>query len=343
VTPAERRQRVETLIGAAARVDTPALRERLAHVTGLHPRGVGLALEEHLETSASDEEIGALLGRAGQAPRVQVVLSANVFTAGLRALCLAAAAAPVVQVRCSRREDVFVPALLAEAGLDIGLVEEIAPAAGDEVHLYGSDGAIRSICGRLPEGVRVRAHGTGMGVALVGGGGGDEQARAVARDIVVFDQQGCLSPRLALVRGQGRAFAQAVARHLEQLAEQVPAGQLDAAGQARFRDTASVAGECFDAGPGWVALLQRPWVPPAGRNLVVVEYDLTAAPLEPLARHVAALGVHDPDGVFGPILRQCPGARVSALGRMQKPLLDGPVDLRHPGWETPAQVVARLR
>lgn len=328
----QRRARVQGLVAAARRVDSPALRDRLVRVTGLSPQGVELALRDHLETNPGEEEVDALLRWAGDSAAVHVVLSANVFTAALRALCLAVATAPVVYLRCSSREDVFAPALVGacdeELRSGIVQVQAVGPAAGEEAHLYGSDETIAAIRASMPQGVVVRAHGTGMGIG-VADEGREGDARALARDIVPFDQRGCLSPRVVFVRDHGRSFAQALAGELRLLGESVPRGTLDRdelADNARFRDIAAVAGEAFEAGPGAVALFHDTlWVAPVGRNMAVVQCSDPAALLSPIACHVAAIGL---SGEGGWVRAACPGARVSAMGRMQKPALDGPVDLR---------------
>jgi hypothetical protein len=327
-----RRARVLGLVEAARRVDAPELRHALVDATGLSPLGVELGLREHLETSPGEGEIEALIACAGTAPAVHVVLSANVFIAGLRALCLAAATAPVVHVRCSSREEVFAPALIEacsqELRASLHWVEAIAPSAGDEVHLYGSDESIGEIRATLPAGVVTRAHGTGIGI-VVADEGREDDALALAHDIVPFDQRGCLSPRVAFVRNNARGFAAALAGALRSLSEAVPRGRLspeELAENARFRDIAAVAGEVFEAGPGLVVHLREVlWIAPTGRNMAVVDCRDPVSLMGPIARHVAAIGLSGEDES---VRRACPGARVSAIGRMQKPPLDGPVDTR---------------
>jgi hypothetical protein len=328
-----RRARVRGLVDAARRVDSAELRRRLVDATGLSSEGVQLAIREHLETNPASSEIDALLRWVGAAPQAHVVLSAHVFTAGLRALCLAAATAPIVHVRCSTREEVFAPALIAacdpELRETLRLVDRIEARAGDEVHLYGSDESIASMRAGLAAGVVVHAHGTGIGVA-VAWEGREEDARALARDVVPFDQRGCLSPRIAFVRDNARGFARALAAALRTLSEAVPRGRLhreELAQEARFRDTAAVVGEVFDAGPGQVALVREALlIAPTGRNMAVVQCDDPERILRPVAHHVAAIGL---SGEGEAVRRACPGARVTAIGSMQRPLLDGPVDLRH--------------
>ena len=55
------------------------------------------------------------------------------------------------------------------------------------------------------------------------------KAKALAEDVVVFDQRGCLSPRFALVEGddaRALAFAEALHDELEALDANIPRGDV---------------------------------------------------------------------------------------------------------------------
>src|SRR5580704_9843451 len=91
----ERMSAVQRLVSAARDLSRDAEREAaLVETTGLSHQGIALALAEHLETSPSHDDIRRLVQGAGTASTVHVILSANVFTAALRALAVARAAAP---------------------------------------------------------------------------------------------------------------------------------------------------------------------------------------------------------------------------------------------------------
>ncbi|HSN97733.1 MAG TPA: acyl-CoA reductase [Candidatus Nanopelagicales bacterium] len=348
------RARVERVIAAGLRIADPRdplgeeARRRLPEASGLSPEGVALALGEHLEVSPSDEEIRALLAGAGQARRCQVVLSANVCTAALRAIAVAAATAPEVRVRPSRRDPVVAELLLralAEDGAGAGRFAlaadvELPGAPGDELHVYGSDATVAALAARAAAGELVRGHGTGIGVAVIGEGADvADAARALAADVVPFDQRGCLSPRVALVEGPpGRAEALAMALHRElgRAAERTPRGPLDDAARAEiamYRATLEAIG-AFWEGPGHgVGLDPEPRalaLPPAARIAHVAA--ATAASLDgligPWAGVIAALGDVGGGGLIEAARRSLPRARRAPLGRMQRPPLDGPVDLR---------------
>ncbi|MEJ7733114.1 MAG: acyl-CoA reductase [Polyangiaceae bacterium] len=381
MSDAARLARVRRVIAAGARIADPMdalgveARARLPAASGLSTQGVELALGEHLEVAPSDEALRALLASCGEAPRCHLVLSANVCTAPLRALALAAATAPSVAVRPSRRDpvvaDLLVRALQDDAQaraapLEIEKVAEVAPGGGDELHVYGSDETIaafrrRAVGTQRGGAVVLRGHGTGIGVALIEADAEVERvAAALARDVVPFDQQGCLSPRFALVAGgpaRAETFAAALAAHLGALGQRVPRGPLDEAQRAAlaaWADTFRAVGEVDVGEHHLVAVDGAPralLLPPAARAVCVAAAEPAdvARLLVAYAPHVAATGVAGlPTAALGPTPRAsaepaldavegtlaralrsiAPRARWSPLGSMQRPALDGPVDLR---------------
>jgi hypothetical protein len=340
---------VRRLLSAAEAVfhDRAGLAEAIATTTGLSPEGVELGFAS-LERDATDGELRALVAAAGDVPSVHVVLSANVFVAPLRALALARAAAERVTVCPSRRDPVLARALVERlaAGGDgaVRIVDERDAAAidADEIHVYGRDETLAAIRARVAATSRrtVRGHGAGLGVAIVSSGiDVDVAAERVARDVVPFDQRGCLSPRFAIVLGddaRAGAFARALHERLGAWSTQVPRGALTSDERVeaqRWRGTMAFAGELFE-GAGHVVALAPPgtswWLPPSGRHIQVMAHrDMTdlAARLAPIVPVVVAVGTDDPSRVLAalPLLA---AVRSSALGQMQRPALDGPVDLR---------------
>lgn len=326
-------------------------RAALEASSGLSREGVALALGEHLEVDPAPGQLDALLVRATSA-RCHVVLAANVCTAALRAIALAVATAPRVAVRASRRDPVLAEILTRELAADaafaaaggaIARVVEIAAAPGDELHLYGSDEAMAALSARAPAGVVVRAHGTGLGLAVVGLAVAVEAAaEALARDVVPFDQRGCLSPRVALVEGgaaRAEAFAAALHGALAALGERVPRGPMDAAARAelaRYRATLEAVGVHREGPHHAVGLDPAPRalvLPPAARavHVVAAEAGDAAALLRASAAHLTSVGSDD-DGALALAVRAlAPHARRARLGAMQRPPLDGPVDLRGVG------------
>jgi hypothetical protein len=315
-------------------------RELLPASTGLSPEGIELALTRCLETQPFDEELTALASGVPLAPRAHVLLASNVFTAAHRAIALALAQSPRVDVRTSRREPEMAELLREASGGAFRVVEELAPSPGDHVWAYGSDETLALLRGELPAGVVYHAHGHGFGIAVV-----DAElelaaaARALADDVVPFDQRGCLSPRVAFVLGSAgatREFAGALARALAELGHDVPRGPLgpeETADVVRYRDTMLYAAEVLPAGKGQIGLDvvgTHVLIPPVGRNVHVVRTEELGAALGELSASIAAVGISGPEELHRQLATLLPKARISRLGLMQRPRFDGPVDLRTP-------------
>jgi Acyl-CoA reductase (LuxC) len=339
-------ERVRRLVAVARRIADPEdalgrqARAELPASTRLTTEGVELALELALEIDPSDDELARLIGSVEPAPRAHVLLASNVFVAAHRALALALAQSPRVEVRSSRREPVMARLFAAAMNGAVRVAEELAPAPGDSVWAYGGDRTIETLARELPAGVVLHAYGSGMGVAVFEARGEGTLARAaggLALDVALFDQRGCLSPRMAIVVGGAdvaRDFATCVARELAELEQRVPRGALsreETADVVRYRDAMEYAAEILPAGKGRVSVDasgERVVLPPVGRHLHVLRTDDVARVLAPLAPSVAALGVDVSPELEAALRTALPGARVSPLGRMQRPAFDGPADLR---------------
>ncbi len=334
-------RRLQAALRAVIR-DPGNLVSAVAESTGLSTEGVELALSRHVEIEATDAELAKLVERAGEAAHVAVVLSANVFVGALRAIALARAASTNVLVRPSRRDPAFARALVAAAraagddGLRLDESLDVASVAFGEIHVYGRDETIRDV--RAKARVPVRGHGSGMGVAWISEGADLAlAARGLADDVVVFDQRGCLSPRIALVHGnEERALSFAAALHdeLEQSALRVPRGELPAderAASGRYIATMTYACHAL-VGSQHAIGVAPPGAPlvlgPAYRHVHVAACESRGAAgalLAPWAKGIVSFGSDDLDAAraLAPAW-----ARIASMGRMQRPPLDGPVDLR---------------
>ncbi len=365
--PVSPEERVGSLVLAARRLADASdplgreARRRLPEATGLSPENVELGLSRCLETQPGEQELSRLIGSVEAAPRALVLLSANVFVAAHRALALALAASPVVVVRASRREPVMAELLARAAGALFSTVKDLEPRPGDALWAYGQDETLAALRARLPAGVRLHAQGAGFGVALVTEAAFELDARGPSRassdardfgegslaerlalDVALFDQQGCLSPRVVVFSGglaAARCFAEALAAALVEFEARVPVGRVAqelAAARRAHLDVAAMLGEVLSAGAGSVALLPSPaWlVPPPGRNVVVVAAESPESALAlfgELRPSVTALGLPEPelaDAAVGPLVGALPEARILRLGAMQSPPFDGPADRR---------------
>lgn len=365
----EGQARVWALVRAAQRLRDSSspwgkrVRAGLLESSGLSAEGVELALCEHLETSPSDDEVSALVASVAPVPRVHVSLAGNVFTAAHRALALAVAASEHVVVRTSRRDPAFARALVdavapPRAAGAITFVSDLTPAPGEELHAYGSDETLLALVSKLPPKVLVRLHGHGMGVGHVGRGQDWVlAARMLARDMVPFDQRGCLSPRVVLVHAtesQAKHFGELLLDELERWAQRVPVGTIgveERAAQSRFETTLAAVGEVMGRAGSVVGVSQglRLVVPaPVGRCMHVMAYhdaEQAVALVQGVARYVAAVGTtnEQDDPVVSALRAAVPTARWSALGDMQRPRFDGPVDCRRPGRWTAEQVLGECQ
>lgn len=356
ISPDTRLARIEALQRAARQIADPdhprgrEAREVLTRSTGLSPQGVDHALRNYLEHRTSRSTWSQLIKRQPACARAHVLLSANVFTATFRAIGLALTQSPHVFVRASRREPEMAQLLFQGSGGSFELVDSLSPVPGDPVWAYGTNETLARLRDTLPGGVRFHAHGSGMGVAVVGPdlsqrGSLDETADRLAADVAAFDQRGCLSPRVVLVEGErdyAAAFAQALARACARWEQQVPRGKLTEAESADlhwYRDTMTYAADALPAGKGVVVLDpvdERLVIPPVGRALHVTRTHNAEKLLESIADRVTCVGIAGHDNLEGRLRISLGERRYTALGAMQTPPLDGPVDLRK-GWQ--AEVV----
>jgi hypothetical protein len=339
-TPEERAAAVRSLVRAARLLarNPGELVARIARSSGLSEAGVRLALERHLEIDPSEEDLAHLVARTHEASRVHVILSSTVFVGALRAMAVARASAPRVTVRPSRRDPVFASALIETLGdPELSLAAEAGPAAIDagEIHVYGRDETTASLRAAARPGVIVRAHGSGLGVACISAVADAEcAAELVAADVVPFDQRGCLSPRIVFVEGDG-ARAEAVATMLDaalaRASVSVPRGALapeERAEAVRYMETVAFSGRLYRGEEHAVGVSATLALPPPGRHvhvLAVPDAQALEVRLEPIAHAVVAFGTDDPVAFT---FAAPAHARISVLGAMQRPPLDGPVDLR---------------
>lgn len=317
----------------------------LADSSGLSVEGARLALAECLETQPTNHELACLMacvrGHYGSAGTSWVLMSSNVFTAPLRAVCIALAAGTTVKVRPSRREPLFTQWLHERSPSHFDVVERLAPEHGDLVLAFGTDETLAEVERTMPEGVRFFGHGHGMGVAFVGpGAAGLEAAQQLAKDVVLFDQQGCLSPRLAIVdaRNDTERFTRDLSQALGDWEPRAPRGEANAQHEherAWSRRVAEIAGEVTPAGEGWIARFSEEWatqnnvpIPVASRSLSLVVASDPRAHGAGLATLVTSVGVAGEPSFRQAVADEFPRARITKLGSMQKPPLDGPVDLR---------------
>jgi hypothetical protein len=309
----------------------------LPEATGLSPQNVAFALDHSLEVNATDDELRRLVAYVPRSETAHVLLSANLLTAPLRAVALAIASAPQRFVRPSRREPLFTTLMKQAAPEAFELTEWLTPAPFDHVWAYGSDETMHTLVRSWQPGVTLHAHGHGYGVIAL-----DAPDRlsasdfdAMALDVAAFDQRGCLSPRVVVVRSdaQGAHFvAKQLFLALERINLTIPLGRLsdaELAERARHRDLWRYLGTCHESPVGLVSVDVEggPWTEaPNGR---VIHVRQTTDNTRDLREHEPEIttvsGQLDALEMLATLL---PHARIARFGWMQRPPLDGPVDRR---------------
>ena len=276
------------------------------------------------------------------------VLASNVPALAVPAIALGCLAGAAVVVKSGRRDPVSAPAFArALAAVDPELAatvvatywpggdgarEEKVFGRADVVIATGGTSALGALATRLGRGLVT--HGPRASAAVVGrGADADAAAEALALDVALHDQRGCLSPHAVWVEGDARGFARTLARALDAAAIALPPGAADVEERAAAR--------MFAAEAEW-----RPGaevIEGAGGRVVYEEADvfrptpgLRSVRVHPLARIddfsarlpsgavecVAVAGV-DPV-VLAPELRARGVSRVCRPGRMQRPSIRWP-------------------
>ncbi|MEE2845657.1 MAG: acyl-CoA reductase [Gemmatimonadota bacterium] len=118
------------------------------------------------------------------------------------------------------------------------VLEGVALQRADTVVAYGGDESVAALRNRVPVTKRFVAYHHRFSVAVVGVEAlGEPQAEACAADlanaVAIFDQRGCVSPRVVYAEQGGavspRALARLLARSLADLEHTLPSGALDGA------------------------------------------------------------------------------------------------------------------
>ena len=339
-----------------------ALAAALPDVIRLAPATVdaGVAFaSEALDAKA----IAALVSRAygagaAQAPPpdgpalVAHVLASNVPALALPAIALACLAGAAVLVKSGRDDPLSAPAFAAALrDLDPELAATIVTAywpggdvereeavfgRADVVVLTGGSPALQALASRVRR--RMIAHGPRVSAALVGRDALGDPALpdALALDVALHDQRGCLSPHAVYVEGTSDdavGLAERLGAALDRMARRLPPGPASLADRAARRqlvaeaewDGATVV--CVgDAGT--VLYDPRPaFRPGCGGRAVRVHplskpADLPALLANDTVECVALAGV-DPRALV-PALRARGVSRLCAPGSMQRPPLGWP-------------------
>jgi hypothetical protein len=333
----EPRLRLARELPAATGFSGPVVERGLALA---HERWTRAALRELWDGEAGAGAVGfettsVLLAGAIPMPTLLALLAPLVLRSGVlarpasRDLLTARVVADSVRAR-----DPLLADALAVIEFDHGDPGAVAAfLAADCVVATGSDATVAVVTEQTRGALVTRGH--RLSVAVLGDGTDAEAAtRALAVDVALWDQLGCLSPIAAYVLGSPAAAqrtADALADALDHVEAELPRGLVptEAAAQiaheraeAELRRAAG-AGVVLHTGPTWTVVAEadaRPRPAPLHRFVRVHPVrDLGAleAALAPYARHLAAIGC------AGVALPSAYGAsRRCAVGTMQAPPLD---------------------
>jgi acyl-CoA reductase-like NAD-dependent aldehyde dehydrogenase len=310
-------------------------------------------------------------------PRRQVfgfIMPGNVLGAGLHEVCQAMLAGAAIIVKPSSKEPRFFAAFA-------GTVGKIDAAVGSRIRVlnWGRDraeltAALNQACetvvafgsdetlSNLAADARVIGFGSRASGALIASDCDlGAVADAVARDVSLFEQQGCLSPHHVFVENRAgavaRGFAQNLARSLDKLRYRIAAPARlalnDAAAirsareNARWRRIGGGDVEMWEGTDfGWTVIYDHAAsfrLSPGHRTAYVTPIrDLRdfKMRLAPVAGRLEAFALADPAGRLGDFRRRLTAIGVSyvcAPGEMQSP----PLDWRHGGGAFLGRVLKR--
>jgi len=357
------RRTIAALAAAAARWrDDAELAAALPEETRLAPAALAAALPLAADAidvgamrSLVEHEHGAGAGerRTPDGPGVVAyVLASNVPALALPAIALGCLAGAAVVVKSGRHDTRSAPAFVrALAAVDPELadtvvatywtggeraVEDTVFRRADVVVAAGGEAALAALARRA--GARLVAYGPRWSVAVVGDTDPGAAAAALALDVALYEQRGCLSPHAAYVTGDARDFAERVARALDEVAARLPIAPAGVAERAAVRlqaEEAEWSGGTAWSGPGGAVVLDpRPdFRPTCGLRTIRVHplADVGALPAHLPAGAIECVGTAGVDvAALAPALRARGVARICPLGRMQRPRLTWPRGQRAP-------------
>jgi hypothetical protein len=225
------------------------------------------------------------------------------------------------------------PALATRVELATELPESWLQKA-KAIVVFGSDATIAHFRGHAPAGVPFQAHGHRVSLGIVFDDPDFTSVEAAARDVSLYDQQGCLSPHDLYVADDARAYAERLASAMEAFNRHTPHGAISMGERAALADLrASVA---FRAASGesvaiWQSADSTDWTviyeeepgftaSPLNRIVFVkpLPTDLATA-LAPVRQWLGAIGIWPATKSNAERIARLGASRICPLGRMQFP------------------------
>ncbi len=220
-------------------------------------------------------------------------------------------------------------------------------AQAEAVVVFGSDATIEHFRGRVLPEQKFIAHGHRVSFGIIFDDPSGASAEGAARDVSLFDQQGCLSPHVFFVRSNAREYAHHLAQEMERFAKgnQRPERSLAEhtsirALQEAIRFRARNGAECeLYVGEAWTVIFDtEPGFPatPLGRVVFVqpLPVDL-AATLANVRPHLSTCSIAPATLENAELAAALGVSRVCAIGAMQLP----PAAWHHDGQPTLAPLV----
>lgn len=218
-----------------------SLETSLPRLSGLSPAGTAAALRTVVGGAlgpATDALFEAARERRGGG-LVTVILSSNLPALAVQPLLPALALGRPALVKSASSEPLFAPALIrALVDEEPRLADAVAAVTwpggeralegpvlerSETVIAYGDDSTLADLAGRFSG--RLLGYGPKISLAALGDDVAPERVAAgLARDIALFDQRGCLSPHAVYTAGDAEALAEALARELTALRDDLPPG-----------------------------------------------------------------------------------------------------------------------
>lgn len=208
-------------------------------------------------------------------------------------------------------------------------------ADAEAIVVFGSDSTVEHFRGLARLDQRFVGHGHKVSFGVVFEDPQFVSAAAAARDVSLYDQQGCLSPHLFYIRGDASGYAAALARQMEEFEVHTPRRQIStpesaAIGSLREQFAFAAANgsdvhiHSSAGSSAWTVVYEADSLFRASclnRVVFVKPFPLDwRSALKPVAQHLSAIG-YWPSGTpeAETILGQLGATRLCPIGRMQEP------------------------
>jgi hypothetical protein len=223
----------------------------------------------------------------------------------------------------------------------------------DAAVIFGRDATIAALRDALPPGIPIVAHGHRLSFAIVFDDALLQSATQAARDVSIFDQQGCLSPHTIFVREKGKltasTYAQRLALAMARFEKHTPRAALAISEansirtlreETAFRAANGEPLEIFASeDTAWTVVVDRTdTIPLSPLNRVVFVKPLPARLdllLAPQRGHLSTCGIWPANAANCDFAAALGFSRICPMGKMQSP----PPEWHHDGLQLLAPLV----